>query len=115
MDYNIENSFMPNGFPNFPGGPSFPGRPGSPIGPGGPAIPNPPQFSPGMEPYRVDPGSIRYCLFRITRIRLQNGRRFLFYPVYLSRNTVAGYRWAPRRNRWVYTGIDLDRIVSFSC
>lgn len=90
----------PGGFPGLPGG-----RPGGP----------PPSFSPELSPYRVDSGSLRYCLYNYTRIRLESGRTFWFYPIYLSRTTVAGYRWINLFNRWVYSGLDLDDIRSFSC
>lgn len=121
----------PGGFPGLPGGrpgrppvgrpDGFPGSPGNrpggpPIGrPDGPPSGPPPSFSPELSPYRVDRGSLRYCLYSYTRIRLESGRTFWFYPVYLSRTTVAGYRWINLFNRWVYSGLDLDDIRSFSC
>lgn len=126
-------------FPSFPGGPStqgpfFPGGPSSPPPsfPGGPpAQPDfpggfdqgpptspPPSFTPQLQQsqvsaFAVDPGSMRRCLFRYTFVWLRNGRSFWFYPTFIGRQSVAGYRW--RGNRWVYYGTDADRIRSFQC
>lgn len=105
----------PGGFPGGPGG--FP--PGG--GPGGgqqgaPTSP-PPAFTPQMSDvsaFAVDPGGIRRCLYRMTFIWLDNGRSFWFYPTFVGRTSVAGWRWR-RRQGWVYFGIDLNRIRSFQC
>ncbi|WP_042142211.1 hypothetical protein [Paucisalibacillus sp. EB02] len=111
---------FPGGFPGFPGqSPGFPGGgfPGQPGG-GQQGAPNtpPPSFTPQQSQFQafaVDPGAIRGCLFRFTFIWLENGNSFWFFPTFVGRNSVAGFRW--RRNRWVYFGIDLNRIASFQC
>lgn len=89
------------GRPGNPGGPGRPGRPGRP--------PQPPV------PQAVDPGAIRRCLNRVTDVRLENGQRFWFFPTFVGRRSVAGFRWRSRQRRWEYFGIDLDEIRSFSC
>ncbi|WP_067726568.1 hypothetical protein [Oceanobacillus damuensis] len=113
----------PGGFPGGPGG--FPGGPGGfPGGPGGfpgggqqtgaPTTP-PPSFTPTQSDFQalaVDPGGIRGCLFRFTYIWLRRDA-FWFYPTFVGRNSIAGFRWTGFR--WVYFGIDLDRIQSFQC
>ncbi len=113
------------GFPGQPGN-QFPGNQGGqfpgqmpPFGGGGQSAgpPNspPPSFTPAeqqIQPFAVDPGAIRGCLFRFTYIWL-NRDQFWFFPTFVGRNSVAGFRW--RRNRWVYFGIDLNRIQSFQC
>ncbi|MFC0270692.1 transporter [Metabacillus herbersteinensis] len=108
---------QPGGFPPF-----IPG--GTPQGPGGfgqgqPPIGPPPSTIPpeqqGFGAYAVDPGGIRGCLYNFTFIRLNNGRSFWYFPTFVGRNSIAGYRWRPRQFRWVYFGIDLDSIRSFSC
>ncbi|MBM7599662.1 hypothetical protein JOC34_002030 [Virgibacillus halotolerans] len=117
------------GFPGQPGGPfpgqpggQFPGQPGGQFpGPGGggqtggaPTTP-PPSFTPAQpqfQTFAVDPGAIRGCLFRFTYIWLRRDA-FWFFPTFVGRNSVAGFRWS--RNRWTYFGIDLDRIQSFQC
>lgn len=110
------------GMPGFPGTPGFPGPPGPPGFPGGggpqqvqgPTSP-PPQFVPQMPAtaFAVDPGSIRRCLFRNTYMWLNNGDQFWFFPTFIGRDSVAGFRWFGRF--WGYFGIDLRRIQSFTC
>lgn len=115
------------GFPGFPGGPGIPGGPSVPGGPGfpggspggapggvqAPTAP-PPQFVPQqVSTFAVDPGGIRRCLFRNTYIWLNNGEQFWFFPVFVGRNSVAGFRWFGFF--WGYFGIDLRRISSFTC
>ncbi|WP_299086703.1 transporter [uncultured Metabacillus sp.] len=115
------------GFPQLGGGTGFPpfGPPGSGFG-GGPGQSGPPSGPPPtvIPPeqgqgqfgvYAVDPGGIRGCLYRYTYVRLNNGRAFWYYPTFVGRNSVAGWRWRRNQYRWVYFGIDLDRIRSFSC
>lgn len=106
--------------PGRPPGPPFgspPGPPGQPPGQmGGPPTAPPPAFMPPEQEvgvFAVDPGGIRGCLYRNTFIRLTNGQRFWYYPTFVGRTSVAGYRWTGFR--WVYFGIDLRRISSFQC
>ncbi|MGM0753235.1 MAG: collagen-like protein [Bacillota bacterium] len=125
------------GFPGFPGGgqgsgggfPGFPGggqgAPSSPPPAGGQNQPPPgppPNFQPqktvmqgtqgGPSVFAVDPGAIRRCLFRYTYIWLRRDA-FWFYPVFVGRRSIAGWRWIGFT--WVYFGIDLDKIESFTC
>ncbi|KON86028.1 hypothetical protein AF332_03825 [Sporosarcina globispora] len=110
------------GIPGFPPGGGF-GPPGPPPGPPGgggrqdePPPGPPPSFTPQMQQattFAVDPGAIRGCLFRYTYVWLQNGRSFWFYPTFVGRTSVAGWRW--RNWRWTYYGTDLRRIRSFQC
>ncbi|MEH7374147.1 hypothetical protein V7168_03940, partial [Neobacillus drentensis] len=91
--------------PPFGGGPHYGGAPTAP----------PPTYIPqetaGL--YAVDPGGIRHCLYRYTYVWLNNGRSFWYYPTYVGRTSIAGYRW--RGYHWEYYGMDLNRIRSFSC
>ncbi|WP_424766499.1 collagen-like protein [Paenibacillus sp. sgz302251] len=108
--------------PGFPGmlgmpGPGFPGMLGSqdPQGFQAPTAP-PPQFIPQQpmaSPFAVDPGAIARCLFRNTYIWLNNGQNFWYFPVFVGRNSVAGFRWNGRF--WMYTGFDLRQISTFTC
>lgn len=114
----------PGGFPGGspgggPGGPgSFPGGgPGGGPGgfPGGMPTSPPPNFTPTQsqfQPFAIDPGGIRGCLFRNTYIWLWRDG-FWFFPIFVGRNSIAGFRWTGFR--WVFFGISLDRIVSFQC
>ncbi|MDO7906787.1 transporter [Paenibacillus sp. JX-17] len=104
--------------PFNPFGPVFPSPgPGPGPGPGSqqPSSP-PPSFIPPKpltSVYAVDPGAIAGCLFRNTFVWLRNGQRFWFYPVFVGRNSVAGFRW--NGFFWTYLGVDLNQIESFTC
>jgi hypothetical protein len=101
----------PPGSPGFP--PSFPGQ-GAEAG--APTTP-PPSFVPAQTQqfgaFAVDPGSIRRCLFRFTYVWLRNFQQFWFYPIFVGRTSISGYRWTG--NRWVFFGISLRQIESFTC
>lgn len=110
------------GAPGFPGFPGFPGQPGPPEG--GPQGPQsfqaptapPPQFVPQQQSvtgFAVEPGGIRRCLFRNTYIWLVNGQQFWYYPVFVGRTSIAGFRWTGFF--WMYAGYDLRLISSFTC
>lgn len=101
-----------------------PGSPGFGAGaqqgpPPGPPPSTPPIQSFGQQEdigvFAVDPGAFYGCLYRYTYVRLENGRRFWFWPTFIGRRSVAGYRWRPRQYRWVYMGIDTNQIRSFQC
>ena len=104
-----------------PSGP--PGQGGQGGGQGSPPSSPPPNFTPQMQQsqsfgggpstFAVDPGAIRGCLFRNTYVWLENGRSFWFFPTFVGRTSVAGWRW--RQWRWEYYGTDLRRIRSFRC
>ncbi|SES97807.1 hypothetical protein SAMN05421676_102257 [Salinibacillus kushneri] len=93
--------------------PYLPGQAGGLPGQFGPGSQG--QFGGGPSVQAVDPGSFQGCLRRLTDVRLTNRRRFWFYPTYIGRRSVAGYRWFPRRNQWAYTGFDTNSIESFQC
>lgn len=91
-----------------------------PQGPSGPQQPPsspPPSFTPQQasspSAFAVDPGSIRNCRFRYTYIWLRNGNQFWFYPTFVGRTSVSGFRWTGRT--WVYAGYSLRSIESFTC
>lgn len=119
------------GRPGGPGGPGMggPGGPGPGPGPGNPPdqFPNmpgglampmspPPDVTPqrSAQLMRVDPGSIRNCMYRFTYIWQNNGSEYWLFPVQLSNTTVAGFRW-DRRFGWSYFGVDLRSIEAFMC
>lgn len=118
-----ERQFFP-GFPSQGGGPMGP-PPGSPppfAPPGqgsevGPPTAPPPSFVPAQTQqagtFAVDPGSIRGCLFRYTYVWLRNRQQFWYYPTFVGRTSVSGYRW--NGFRWVYFGVSLRQIQSFTC
>lgn len=99
-------------FPGFPSGPNQPANPGQSAQP--PSAP-PPNFTPQqaqIQPFAVDSGAIRGCLFRFTYIWLRR-EAFWFFPTFVGRRSISGFRWVGFR--WVYFGIDLRRIDSFQC
>lgn len=78
-------------------------RGGAFMGPGGPGG--------GMEMGRRR--DMRSCLRRFTYIWLFNGNEFWFFPTFVDRQFVMGFRW--RRDRWVFDRINLRRIFFFRC
>jgi hypothetical protein len=80
----------------------------------------PPQFKPkkplkpaGVGVFAIDPGAIRPCRYRFVYLWLRNGAEFWAFPIFVGRNSLAGFRWDGFR--WVYFGIDLRLIDSFQC
>jgi len=73
----------------------------------------PPAQEPQISPFAVDPRAIAGCLFRMTFIWLTNRDRFWFFPIFVGRTSVSGFRFFG--GRWRYYGIDLREINSFSC
>ncbi|OPJ55755.1 hypothetical protein [Alkalithermobacter paradoxus] len=71
------------------------------------------KLGPGPSPMAVDPGSIRFCLYKFTYIWLRDGRGFWTFLMYVGPRSVSGFRW--QRNRWVFFGTDLRNIDSFFC
>jgi len=99
-------SSQPTQPPQFPGGPTSAQAPVAP----------PPHFVPqqtSVTPFAVDPGAISGCLRRNTYVWLRNGEQFWYFPTFVGRNSVAGFRWNGRF--WMFFGIDLRRISSFTC
>lgn len=102
------------GPPGFPPDQGFPGQQHGQQAPSGPP-PNAAPPYPSHQAFAVDPGAIRGCLHRFTYIWLSRRQGFWFFPVFVGRTSVAGYRWRNRLRRWEYMGIDLNRIDQFSC
>lgn len=103
----------PSGFPGSPppfGPPSQGPQAGPPTSP-------PPSYIPAQtqqaQAFAVDPGSIRGCLFRFTYVWLRGFQQFWFYPTFVGRNSVSGFRW--NGFTWVFFGISLRQIQSFTC
>ena len=66
-------------------------------GQSGPPSSPPPSFVPAQTQqvgaFAVDPGSIRRCLFRFTYVWLRNRQQFWYYPVFVGRQSISGFRW----------------------
>ncbi|MBU5590466.1 hypothetical protein KQI89_01685 [Clostridium sp. MSJ-4] len=67
----------------------------------------------GPSTLAIDAGGIRPCKFRFTYIWQTNGRSYWSYITFVGRRSISGFRWMNRR--WVYFGLDLNRIESFFC
>ena len=107
--------------PMFPSqGPSMGPPPGPPPGQGAqsgaPSGP-PPSFVPAQSQqvgtFAIDPGSIRGCLFRYTYLWMRNRQQFWFYPTFVGRTSVSGWRWTGFN--WMFFGVSLREIQSFTC
>ncbi len=110
--------YPPGQQPGFPGQqPGFqPGAPGQPPSQAGPPTTPPPSTIPQqsqVQLFAVDQGAMQGCLYRFTYVWLNNRQSFWFYPTFVGRRSVSGYRWTGFM--WVYFGIDLRRIESFQC
>ncbi|WP_435367789.1 hypothetical protein [Metabacillus litoralis] len=110
----------PGGAPMSSPGLGTPGAPTSQPGQGtqaGPPSSPPPSFVPQQtqqaQAFAVDPGSIRRCLFRFTYVWLSGNQQFWFYPIFIGQQSISGYRWTGFR--WVFFGISLRQIQSFTC
>ena len=85
----------------------------------GPPSSPPPSFVPAQTQqqqvgtFAVDPGSIRGCLFRYTYVWLNNRQQFWYYPTFVGRTSISGWRWTGFN--WVFFGVDLRQIQSFTC
>jgi len=80
---------------------------------GPPPTPPPLMYTPTTSPRSVDPGSIKRCKYKYVYVWLTNGQEFWFYPTYVGRKSISGYRWIGFM--WIYYGTDLDNISSFVC
>jgi hypothetical protein len=115
VERQFGSMFPPFGPPSGPpGGPPPFAPPGQGPGAGAPTSP-PPSFVPQqqVEAFAVDPGGIARCLFRYTYVWLRGFQQFWFYPTFVGRNSVSGWRWTGFR--WVFFGISLRQITSFTC
>lgn len=125
---------LPTQRPGFEGQPMTPPPGFVPPGPGMEGQPRmaPPNFipePPGMErrPMKGPGGfefnfvpereigrrDLRRCLNSFTFIWLVNGNSFWFYPTFIDRQFVQGFRW--RRNHWEFDRININRIIFFRC
>jgi hypothetical protein len=73
----------------------------------------PPSFSPPIPAWQTGPQGIRRCMNRNTYVWLTNGRSFWFFPTFVSRSSLVGFRFSMLG--WTRSFIDLRRIRSFQC
>lgn len=79
----------------------------------------PPNFTPKQSESKssntkaIDQGAIAPCTFRFSYIWPKKGNSFWAFLIYVGKKSVAG--WKFMRGRWVYFGMDLKEIKSFTC
>ncbi|MDF2700346.1 MAG: hypothetical protein K0Q49_1904 [Haloplasmataceae bacterium] len=73
----------------------------------------PPSFTPPIPAWQVGPQGIRRCINRNTYIWLTSGNSFWFFPTFVSRQSLVGFRWS--RIGWTRSFIELRRIRSYQC
>ncbi|HJV46184.1 MAG TPA: hypothetical protein VJ824_10730 [Bacillota bacterium] len=97
----------------FPGGPPGGGFPGG--YPGGQMTPmsRPPDFTPPFPTWQVGPEGMRRCLYRNTFVWMRSGSEFWFFPTFVSRSVIVGFRW--RGFGWIYHVINPRDVLTFQC
>lgn len=119
IDWDQQQRFFPPGPPSTPSMPGYPGMPGMPGMPSGgqnaqPMGP-PPQFVPTSTNWQQGPPrSMRSCLYRNTYVWLNNRDDFWYFPTFVSRNMILGFRWRHRFG-WVFQPLNPNSIRSFQC
>lgn len=126
-DWDQQQRFFPPGPPGMPGHPGMPGMPGHPGMPGMPGYPGmpggghntppmgpPPQFVPTSSNWQQGSRNMRSCLYRHTYIWLNNRNDFWYFPTFVSRNMILGFRWRHRMG-WVFQPLNPSSIHSFQC
>ena len=73
----------------------------------------PPAFSPPIPAWQQGPSGMRNCLFRNTYIWLRNGNSLWFFPTFVSRSIIVGYRWSAFG--WIYHVINPNSVRSYQC
>ncbi len=73
----------------------------------------PPSFSPPIPAWQSGPSGIRRCINRNTYIWLRNRSSLWFFPTFVSRDVLIGFRWS--RIGWTRSRINLRDIVSYQC
>ena len=106
---------LPFGGPGIPpfGGQNSPQMPPPAGGPGPMPMGPPPSFTPMMSSSQPGSTGIRQCMYRNTFIWLRNGDGFWFFPTFVSRNVIWGFRWG--RFGWMFNTVNRDNILTFQC
>lgn len=73
----------------------------------------PPGFQPPMPSMQSSARGIRNCIGRTTYIWLHNRSGFWFIPIFVSRQSIMGFRW--NQFRWEHSVIFRRSIRSFQC
>ncbi|SEO13941.1 hypothetical protein SAMN04488134_10478 [Amphibacillus marinus] len=73
----------------------------------------PPEIAPLSIGGQQGARGIRRCLFTNTYIWLNNGQQFWYFPTFVTRQRISGFRWG--RLGWVYHSINPNQVWSFQC
>ncbi len=111
-DSNQQLGYLPRQQQGFPAANSMP-NPQMGQGQGPAPFLAPPSFTPPMPAWQVGPSGIRRCMNRNTFIWLTNGNNLWFFPTFVGRQSLVGFRW--RGFGWIYSVIELRNIRSFQC
>lgn len=65
--------------------------------------------------YAVSSKALACCLDKLTYIWQNDGKEYWTYIFYLDQVCFVGWRWEEHVNDWVYFGIDISKIIAFSC
>ncbi|MGL5068756.1 MAG: hypothetical protein ACRC6T_13245 [Sarcina sp.] len=65
--------------------------------------------------YAVSPEALSVCLNKLTYIWQNNNKEYWAYIFYIDHVSYVGWRWNQYINDWVYFGIDISKIESFTC
>ena len=73
----------------------------------------PPSYTPAPSSRhrQVDSAALSSCMFTNTYIWLKNGQSFWFFPTFVGRRTVSGFRWA--HHRWVFVSFNINDMEAF--
>lgn len=65
--------------------------------------------------YAVSGNALACCLDKLTYIWQNDGKEYWTYIFYVDKVCFVGWRWNKHVNDWVYYGVDISKVETFSC
>ena len=65
--------------------------------------------------YAVSGNALACCLDKLTYIWQNDGKEYWTYVFYVDKVCYVGWRWNKHINDWVYYGVDISKVETFSC
>ena len=65
--------------------------------------------------YAVSGNALACCLDKLTYIWQNDGKEYWTYVFYVDKVCFVGWRWHKEINDWVYYGVDISKVETFSC
>ncbi|WP_297438626.1 hypothetical protein [uncultured Clostridium sp.] len=65
--------------------------------------------------YAVSGNALACCLDKLTYIWQNDGKEYWTYVFYVDKVCYVGWRWNKEINDWVYYGVDISKVETFSC